>query len=61
MKRYLVEFSMVKINRTFSKNGNKYKKTSSRTAHLIEYNRRFYFGQTEKVEITNLNSIKVKA
>lgn len=39
----MLQFKDIKINGYFMYNQNKYKKVSSRTALLIEFNRIFYF------------------
>ena len=44
-----VRFNHLKTGETFYHNGNTYIKKSNRTAHLQEYDRRFYFGQKEWV------------
>lgn len=50
MRKYL-KFSEVKVGETFNLNGNTYVKKSTRTGHLIEFNRRFYIGQNETVTV----------
>lgn len=45
------EFQQVKIGERFFYNGSEYEKKSTRTAHLIEYNRRFYFGKKDRCTI----------
>ena len=47
-------FSRVPVGEVFYHNGNTYKKVSTRTAHLFEYNRRFYFSAKEWVTISEL-------
>ena len=39
----MLQFKDIKINGYFMYNQNKYKKVSSRTALLLEFNRIFYF------------------
>jgi len=56
-KRYQCQFCQIKVGATFYKNGNTYKKMSTKTAHLIEYDRRFYFTQKEYVETLNINDV----
>lgn len=42
-----VYFKNIPVGRRFECNGNECIKTSTRTARLIEYNRVFYFRQSE--------------
>lgn len=56
--RYQIEFSRLKVGAEFFKNGNRCKKQSTRTARLVEYNKIFYFGQREKVELVNLEGVQ---
>lgn len=60
MHRYLVSFSQVSVGAEFNSNGNKYRKRSTRTADLLEYNRWFYFRQNEEVEVTSPNMLNHK-
>lgn len=48
-----VQFCRVPVGATFFNNGNTYRKTSTRTAHLIEYKRYFYFGKGENVTVSD--------
>ena len=47
-------FARVPVGGVFYQNGNAYKKVSTRTAHILEYNRRFYFSAKEWVTIDEL-------
>ena len=62
MQRYLTQFERVKKGALFSKNGNRWRKRSSRTAEItkpeIYAGRWFYFSQREPVEITDLGVIE---
>lgn len=49
---YQVVFHRVPVGETFFHNGNAYLKVSTRTAHLLAYDRRFYFGRNEWVTVT---------
>ena len=55
MRKYSTQFDRLPVGTTFSKNGNKWLKKSSRTAEIIkpeEYkNTWFYFGKNEQVII----------
>jgi hypothetical protein len=42
-----VSFSALAIGEIFQFNGNEYAKKSNRTAELLEYNKRFYFGKND--------------
>lgn len=53
MAKKLTAFRDLPIGSTFSYNGNHWRKRSSRTAHLIEYDRTFYFGASEIVTLKN--------
>lgn len=44
-------FSRVPVGAKFWHNGNTYTKKTTRTAHLEEYDRRFYFGMREWVTV----------
>lgn len=48
-----LSFSRVRIGDTFYQNGNTYEKKSTRTAHLIEYDRRFYFASSAQVTVND--------
>lgn len=50
---------MIKKGCYFSKNGNRYKKVSTNTAYLPEYDKTFYFAQNEYVTVTNINKVKI--
>ena len=56
MRKYSTQFERLPVNTTFSKNGNKWRKRSTRTAVIvkpIEYSGIwFYFGNNEQVIIT---------
>lgn len=52
MQTWQAIFSRVPLDVEFTRNGNRYTKTTTRTAHLHKYNRRFYFGQREYVEVS---------
>lgn len=54
MKKYQLQFNQLKEGAVFYKNGYTYIKVSTRTAHLLEYNKRFYFKKIELVNVTNL-------
>ena len=47
MDQQYIYFRELPINASFSFNGNKYRKQSTRTAKLLEYSRVFYFGQRD--------------
>lgn len=44
-----MQFKDIKICNYFTFNQNKYKKVSTKTALLIEFNRRFYFKNNDKI------------
>lgn len=46
-RQFSVYFYCLKIGTKFYRNGNTWIKKSTRTAHLVEFNRRFYFGQND--------------
>lgn len=48
---YNKQFNELAVGNVFRLNGNIYVKQSSRTAWLVEYNRWFYFGKRENVEL----------
>lgn len=48
---YNKQFHELAVGNVFRMNGNIYVKQSSRTAWLVEYSRRFYFGKCENVEL----------
>lgn len=60
MKKYNTQFERIKIGKNFSKNGNLYKKRSTRTAEIVsptEYaGQWFYFSNKDQVIITDLSS-----
>ena len=62
MQRYLTQFERIKIGALFSKNGNRWRKRSTRTAEITkpeQYSGRwFYFSKREPVEITTLEAIE---
>ena len=49
MNKQYVYFEELPLKTEFHLNGNTYRKRSSRTADLPEYNRWFYFGRRELV------------
>lgn len=51
----MLQFKDIKINGYFMYDQNKYKKLSSRTATLTEFNRVFYFKDKIKVTIVDYN------
>lgn len=53
-------FSRVPVGEVFYHNGNAYKKVSTNTAYLFEYNRRFYFRAKEWVTVDELTFALVK-
>lgn len=55
------EFSRVPVGATFFQNGTTYRKTSTRTAHLIRYQRGFYFGANENVTVTDQTASDIQA
>lgn len=46
---YSKEFNEVRVGSLFRHNGNDYQKQSTRTARNLNYDRVFYFGQSERV------------
>lgn len=51
-RSYQVTFRSIPAGAEFTCNGNRCRKTSSRTAELIEYGRRFYFGMNEWCDVS---------
>lgn len=53
MNRHLVAFGRVPVDSLFSRNGNLCKKTSTRTARILDVQGRpvFYYGKNEMVEV----------
>ena len=47
------KFKDLEINQIFKLNGNVYYKKSTRTAYSLKYNKLFYIGLNERVEVTN--------
>lgn len=48
MQQY-AKFEELPVGALFAKNGNKCKKVSTRTALILDYNRRFYYSKKELV------------
>lgn len=51
MQSWQATFQRIPIGSDFAHNGNRYVKMTTRTAHLVEYDRRFYFGKREFVTV----------
>lgn len=52
-------FGSVPVGTDFAHNGNHYVKMTTRTAHLIEYDRRFYFGRREFVTVDRATAVDI--
>lgn len=59
MQSWQATFQRLPIGADFAHNGNRYVKMTTRTAHLIEYNRRFYFGRREFVTVDRATAIAI--
>lgn len=46
-----MKFNEIEIGNYFMFNGNRYRKNSSCTAKLVEFNRAFYFAQNEIIHV----------
>lgn len=59
MQTWQATFQRLPIGADFAHNGNRYVKMTTRTAHLVEYDRRFYFGRREFVTVDRDTAIGI--